>query len=200
MSLANIVFSSLDPFPSDIDGIKRFHGKGRLVLASGFQYTGDFSLGHPSGFGSATYPGGSTFSGPFEAGLKNGVGGKYACGITGISFVGEWKDGRVVLPPSIWAVEVCNAAASKSGSDNDNSAKPNTGGKGSKKGKGAAKRKSAMMGAKRQANEEEDEEGGGRETPVVVAFDSDGKVSDLWCRCVRNTQVNRGGRTRENKR
>lgn len=104
----------------------------------------------------------------------------------------------MVLPPSKWAMEVDTATVSKGIADQGKTSKPQAGGKGGKKGKGAVKGKSPPKGTKRQANEEEDQEGDDRDKPVIAAFDSDGKVSGLWCRCVRDAQTKEVGVHEEN--
>lgn len=134
------------------------------------------------------YPGGTTFEGPFEDGQKSGTGGKYVCGTTGISFAGEWKDGRIASPPSKLAVEVDTAAASKEETAGQGNKAAKAGAKGGKKaGKGVAKPgKPPVKGAQQQADGEDDRDG-----RIVAKFDgSDGTLQGLlWCRCVRHAEA-----------
>lgn len=162
----------------------RYHGEGELTLASGFRYSGVFADGLPNGLGAAVYPGGSKFNGPYEAGRKNGPGGNYVCGITGICWVGAWAAGNAVSPPSKWSIEPDSAeetfGAGGGGGGQAKTTKP-----GAKADKGGGGKKGGK--ASKKGVEEPDD--GGAEKPVVAAFDGDGAVAGLWCRCVRDVQV-----------
>lgn len=161
----------------------RYHGEGELSLASGFRYSGTFADGLPHGLGAAVYPGGSTFNGPYETGRKNGSGGKFVCGITGICWVGGWASGNVVAPPSKWSIEPDNAAeafgAGEGGSGQAKTTQP-----GAKQDKGGGKKSGKV--SKKDAEEPESDN---VEKPVVAVFNGEGAVAGLWCRCVRDVQV-----------
>lgn len=162
----------------------RYHGEGQLLLASGFQYSGTFFDGLPHVLGTAVYPGGSTFRGPFKEGLKNGSGGKYVCGITGICWTGEWVVGEATGVPSKWAIEADSAdkhfGAGGSGVDRAKNEKP--GAKEEKSGGGKKGGRASKKAAEEPAGDDV-------EKPVIAHFSSDGAVAGLWCRSVRNVEV-----------
>lgn len=118
--------------------------------------------------------------------------------MTGISFAGEWKDGRVALPPSKWEVKVDAAAASKEETAGQGNKSAKTGAKGGKKaGKGVAKPgKSPVKGAQQQADGEEDRDG-----RILAKYDgSDGTLQGfLWCRCVRGAEAKEVGVQRRHR-
>lgn len=157
--------------------MRRFHGTGRLDLANGFHYTGQFFYGHPHGLGEAVYTCGSTFSGIFKKGLKCGSGGTYVCAITGIKFTGEWKEDKVASPASKFAIEV--AIRDEDSKSDKRDAKKRT--VKSSAGTRGAKVKGVPRGVNQQVT--------GENQPVVARYESDGSMVDLWCRCVRDSRV-----------
>lgn len=164
--------------------LKRYHGDGQLLLAGGFQYSGQFVSGLPHGLGAVVYPGGSTFKGPLEAGEKNGLGGKYVCGLTGICWSGEWTVGKAKGLPSKWAIEPdgINRGLVGEADGGGQAAAPKPGGKGEKDAGG---KKGGKASKKAVAEPEVDE----AEKPMVAQFNEEGAVVGLWCRCVREIQV-----------
>lgn len=118
-------------------------------------------------------------------GRRNGHGGKYICGVTGICFEGQWDTGKVILPPSRWAIELDNeeerVGVDGSGANHAKNKLPG-GAKGDKGSKGV---KGKTKGAKQQ------DEGDGVDGPVIARYGSDGAVVGLWCRSVRDEKVKR---------
>lgn len=126
----------------------------------------------------ASYPGGSTFEGPFEAGRRSGAGGMYLCGVTGIHYRGQWTAGTVLFSGSRLEVEpdiiphVAEETAQGSG----------------KTGKGGKVLKGKPKASKQQLTAESiDEAGAGK--LVVAKYDTSGAVVGLRCRCVLEPQV-----------
>ena len=143
------------------------------MLAKGFRYAGSFWDGEPHGLGTATYPSGSTYNGPFERGVRSGVGGNYTCGVTGICYTGPWCEDRIESPPSKWVVEV-------DGTDGDSeSGALSCRGSADKSGKGKKKGKPKVK--KRNDKNEDDN----TDKSVVARFNQDGYVVPLRCHCVR---------------
>lgn len=168
--------------------MRRFHGVGQLKLATGFQYTGEFSSGQPHGHGEVLYPDCSTFRGPFEDGLRHGSGGLYICGVTGIRFSGEWIGDKVALQPSALSIETETRQESSCAEKDDDVIKRDSGlrAAGAREKKGHEKIKSST---KKQSVAEESPPEVQHETPLIAMYDSDGHVEPLWCRCVRQSQV-----------
>lgn len=162
----------------------RYHGEGQLFLANGFQYSGTFFSGLPHGLGTAAYPGGSTFKGPFEAGRKNGSGGKYVCGVTGICWTGEWAAGKAMALPSKWAIEP-DSADKQFGAGGNGVEQAKTAKSGAKEEKGGGGKKGGKASKKATEEPADDDV----EKLVIAQFNGDGAVAGLWCRCVRDVQV-----------
>lgn len=161
----------------------RYHGQGELTLASGFRYSGTFADGLPHGLGAAVYPGGSTFNGPYETGEKNGSGGNYICGITGIRWAGDWAAGNAVGLPSKWLIEP-DSADDNFGDGGGGGGQAKTTKPGAKAEKGGGKK-----GGKASKKDIEEPDTGNVEKPAIAMFNGDGAVVGLWCRSVRGVEV-----------